>query len=132
MTLQEPALRDPFGPPPPPPMPERPRSWSGGYDQNVHSSPTSCGFDLVASLEDVEPYQFDITLLLRDHASGRFYVVHDSGCSCPSPFEDVTDMSDLTLVRTEQEVGDFIKSKMSSSIPASDVLDFMRKVRDVL
>lgn len=35
-------------------------------------------------------YQFDITLAYYQPSTGKFVWADDSGCSCPSPFEDYT------------------------------------------
>ena len=42
-----------------------------------------------------ESYQFDITAVWYHPESGLFYWGDDSGCSCPTPFEDVHDLSGL-------------------------------------
>lgn len=42
-------------------------------------------------------YQFDLTVLWLRESDGLFLYGDDSGCSCPSPFEDMG-MQDLTSV----------------------------------
>lgn len=50
----------------------------------------------VGEIEWSEPcYSFDTTCVWKD-AEGTLYWASDSGCSCPSPFEDFTDLSQLT------------------------------------
>lgn len=53
------------------------------------------GFEAVAELETGGSYEFDTTLVLKKN-DGRFFWVHDSGCSCPIPFENVSCEADLT------------------------------------
>ena len=39
-------------------------------------------------------YEFNLFCVWKD-ASGQLYWAHDSGCSCPSPFEDYTSVAML-------------------------------------
>lgn len=41
-----------------------------------------------------ESYQFDITRVMFDVERRAYRVGRDSGCSCPTPFEDFNDDSD--------------------------------------
>lgn len=56
---------------------------------NVYYKPESFGVETVGEIELEEGlYSFNLVLVLRDLETGKFYVNQDSGCSCPSPFED--------------------------------------------
>jgi hypothetical protein len=85
------------------------REW-GGYDNNIYSNPENCGLEMIATAGEEPDYDFSIVLFLRDKASGRYFVAYDSGCSCPSPFEDHRSVSDLTEVTTRMEAIDFLNS----------------------
>lgn len=50
---------------------------------------------------DDESYQFDLTAAWRN-AEGVLYWASDSGCSCPSPFEDTTTLEQLETGTVEQ------------------------------
>ncbi len=54
-------------------------------------------------------YDFHDVILVQDELSGRFFAAHDSGCSCPVPFENHTFPTDYTEVRTQQEFRDYVK-----------------------
>ena len=43
-------------------------------------------------------YQFELTATWKD-GDGSFWYAEDSGCSCPSPFEN-TGIGDLTLIES--------------------------------
>lgn len=45
-------------------------------------------------------YQFDLLVVWRDTKTGELYYGTDSGCSCPSPFED-QGLLDLALIAPE-------------------------------
>lgn len=60
------------------------------YGQNVSSTPEQFGFERIGEVDwEDESYSFDFTVILRDLDTGAFYTADDSGCSCPSPFENV-------------------------------------------
>ena len=51
------------------------------------------GFTRVAELEwDNEPYQFNITGLWKRDSDNTLWMAHDSGCSCPTPWENTTEL----------------------------------------
>lgn len=79
-------------------------------DRNPYHQPERCGVELVATLEDDEAYAFDIVILIRDLETGGFYMAADSGCSCPTPFERLRELSDLTQVRTLEDVKTFVRA----------------------
>lgn len=92
-------------------LPIEERTW-GGWDKNVYSNPENCGLDLLAAAGKEPDYDFDLVILLQDKASGRYFMCHDSGCSCPSPFEDVRSVSDLTEIRTRADAQGFLTANM--------------------
>jgi hypothetical protein len=56
---------------------------------NVYYDPKECGLEQVATLdEDGLSYEYNTLLVVRDVATGRVFYAQDSGCSCPTPFED--------------------------------------------
>lgn len=62
---------------------------------NIYYHPEKYGLTTVGQIEWCDdPYQFDLTVVWKDNA-GQIYWASDSGCSCPSPFED-HDRSTLT------------------------------------
>lgn len=67
----------------------------GYYGNDVYYNPEKFGLELVGEIEwREEPYEFDMTIVLKK-ARGEYYLAHDSGCSCPSPFEDFTSIDKL-------------------------------------
>lgn len=67
-----------------------------GYGSDPYSSPEKHGLTMIGDIEwDDESYQFDMTAVWRD-AEGGLYWADDSGCSCPSPFEDFQSIEELT------------------------------------
>lgn len=61
---------------------------------NVYYSPEDFGLTVIDELSEDEPYQFDILVAWR-HTDGTVYWQQDSGCSCPTPFENYGSLAEL-------------------------------------
>lgn len=73
------------------------------YGKDVYNSPAEHGLEIVGDIEwDDEAYSFNMTAVWRDPQTGQLYWADDSGCSCPSPFEDVRSRADLTAGTTDE------------------------------
>lgn len=49
------------------------------------------GFSVFADVDTrEEPYEFSQVVVWREDATGRLFAAADSGCSCPTPFSDLT------------------------------------------
>lgn len=71
----------------------------------IYYSPDQLDLTQIAEIEwRDEPYEFDLTVLWQ-HEDGRFFIASDSGCSCPSPFEDFHKLDDLAEVK---KLGDLL------------------------
>lgn len=86
----------------------------GLFTNDIYYNPKEFGIETVGELELREPdYTFDILLVQRDLLTGKFYVNFDSGCSCPSPFEDFTTKESLGQELTAHEAVAKIKQMCS-------------------
>jgi hypothetical protein len=55
----------------------------------IFASPAAFGLESFGSIDWSDGgYDFDYIAVWRDLGTGTFYYAEDSGCSCPSPFED--------------------------------------------
>lgn len=69
------------------------------FTENVYYYPEKSGMEIVTQLELSEPcYSFDTQVVWRVKGKKKLYTAHDSGCSCPTPFEDYHKLSDLTPI----------------------------------
>lgn len=65
------------------------------YNKNVYYNPEKFGLTTIGEISWHEPdYDFNLTVAWHD-AKGKLYWASDSGCSCPSPFEDFNSLEDL-------------------------------------
>lgn len=79
------------------------------WDSNPYYHPEKFGLEIVgtAELED-EPYQFDLLVVWRD-VDGNLYYAHDTGCSCPSPFEEFNSVDDLDKLISLDDLQEYRK-----------------------
>jgi hypothetical protein len=68
------------------------------YGDNIFNTDPNLKVERLVSLND-EAYSFDERVVARDTQTGEWFTARDSGCSCPTPFEDYTSREDLTGVR---------------------------------
>ena len=56
---------------------------------NVYYDPAASGLVSVDSLDESGLcYEFNTLMVVKHKATGRVFYAHDSGCSCPTPFEN--------------------------------------------
>lgn len=103
--------------------------------------PEAFGLTTVGEVEWSEPdYSFDLTVLWKD-AAGTLHWADDSGCSCPSPFEDYTTLESLET-GTFHEFASHLNARLAqmrgSEFQTRDVIhaepqvvDLLAKVREV-
>jgi hypothetical protein len=87
-------------------------------------------FDLVpvAELEMEEPnWSFDILMVWKHIPTGRLLTARDSGCSCPSPFENYTTLESLDEVNYDE-----LAKEAMTSYDQNAAADFLRTVRDAM
>ncbi|MCQ4150261.1 DUF7574 domain-containing protein [Rhodococcus qingshengii] len=77
---------------------------------NVYYEPEAFGLTTVGELDLGGGYDFDKFVIWQDNGSGRLWYAEDRGCSCPSPFEDVSFTNGMTEVHTPQQLIDAIHS----------------------
>lgn len=98
---------------------------------NVYYNPDKFGLVPVAELELTEPsYSFDTVMVWRHDEKGALYWAHDSGCSCPVPFEDYTSLEQLSLVF--EDTLDELRRFVAHSHNPAERASFLRKVRSEL
>lgn len=64
-----------------------------------HDVAEKLGLEVFASFDDPQAsYSFDEFKIWERKSDGALFYGEDSGCSCPSPFEDVKSLADLTPI----------------------------------
>lgn len=73
-------------------------------DNNIYYDPEKFGLKIFEHIEDDHAsYSFDDFVIWERLEDGKLFYGTDSGCSCPSPFED-QGLSDLTPVTTLEQL----------------------------
>lgn len=87
--------------------------------ENIYYSPELFGVRPIGEIDDPDAcYSFDY-LVVWQHEDGRLFYGTDSGCSCPSPFEDVTSIDELTPI-TFDTFGAFCDAVAHHCLPYSE------------
>ncbi len=77
--------------------------------ENVYYDPEKFGLTVVGEVDDPgASYSFDKFVVWRAE-DGTLYWDQDSGCSCPSPFEDVRSLSDLKTGDSDKAAADALE-----------------------
>ena len=66
--------------------------------ENLYYNPETWGLEQIAHLELAGGYEFD-TYVAWKNAEGEIFWAHDSGCSCPIPFQDYKEIKELSIIR---------------------------------
>lgn len=75
----------------------------------MYYDPAKFGLEPVGEIEwSSGSYESALTVVWKRISDGRLVYAEDSGCSCPSPFED-TGIEDLTILRKRGGLEDFKK-----------------------
>lgn len=88
----------------------------------LDSDPGVYGLRVVADVDTGGSYEFDITRVWAD-ADGRLVYYHTAGCSCPSPFDEMSSLSDLIDVPPNPRDMEY-----SGEMTAAQQLDFFGAV----
>lgn len=95
----------------------------------VYTDPEAFGLTVVAEYEAIGGYEFSKVMLWRDHR-GDLWAAFDSGCSCPTPFEDHSFPTDFTQVRAASDVDPLLRETVGGD--ATSLLNFQSAVREAV
>ena len=70
------------------------------YEQNPYYHPEAMNLETIGEIEFSDgDYNFDTRVFWKELSTNKVYTARDSGCSCPTPFEDYDTIESLTLVQ---------------------------------
>ena len=75
---------------------------------NIYYEPEAFGLTTVGELNLGDAHEFDMFVVWQDNGTGHLWYAEDHGCSCPTPFEDVSFTDGMTEVHTPQQLIDAI------------------------
>ena len=100
---------------------------------NVYYNPEKFGLVIIATIDySSGSYEFDTRVVWKDK-QGNFFTARDSGCSCPTPFEDYSleNIDRLNLDELQQEVSNETSGEYNEVSP-EEAQSFMRNVREAV
>jgi hypothetical protein len=96
---------------------------------NIYYSPEHFELEPVAEIDYSDgDYCFDLRVVWAHRPSGRLLTARDSGCSCPSPFEDYSTIDSLDRLDVDELVRESRRDG-GANCTAAEVADFLRVVR---
>lgn len=99
---------------------------------NAYYEPEKIGLAIVAEIEYTDGcYQFDTRVIWRHVETGKLYTARDSGCSCPTPFENydcVESLEPFDYETIHREVIEVLGDKYSDLKPET-ALPFLEILR---
>lgn len=85
---------------------------------DVYYSPEHFGLTPIGQLDDPEAsWSFNTFVVWKHEETGKIYYGSDSGCSCPSPFEDTHSLDGLTEVVSLHDFIDDVQDYFNSVCP---------------
>lgn len=103
---------------------------------NVYYDPEKLGLEIVDELDYGASYEFDKLVVWRRKSDGELRWGTDSGCSCPTPFEDIDGFEDLqklpeTFADFELAVKGLGYGDVAHCTETSK-LEFIQKIKELL
>ena len=84
------------------------------WDSNPYYHPEQYGLTEIGELDNGGSYEFDKLVIWQQDATGLLYYDTDSGCSCPTPFDDCT-LETMTPLPTPQALIDAVNGWLVDS-----------------
>lgn len=100
------------------------------WDCNPYYSPEASSLSIVAEIDTAGSYEFDMVVVWRD-AEGKLWAAADSGCSCPTPFDEISYPDGMQPVSRWEDVEPLV-DRATEYNPSTDVPEFRSKVRQAL
>lgn len=70
---------------------------------SIYYSPEEHGLEILGEVEEDPDYSFNKFVVWRRKSDGALFYASDSGCSCPSPFEDYTSVESLKAITKQTD-----------------------------
>lgn len=103
---------------------------------NIYYSPEECGLKIFGEVQKEPDYDFDKFVIWERLSDHHLFYASDSGCSCPSPFEDYHSVDQLTPIFPATQL-EFEHEIMSWNVryddvthcPVAEINELLQKVR---
>lgn len=65
-------------------------------ESNVYYEPSKSNLEIFEFIDTGESYEFNMFVIFKEMTYQTLHYAMDSGCSCPTPFEDIHEIMDIT------------------------------------
>jgi hypothetical protein len=105
--------------------------WEGemNYKTNAYYHPEALGLEIIAEIDYSDgSYQFDQRIVWRHKETGKLYTARDSGCSCPTPFENYDTIESLADYSYDFVHSEALEEGRSQYYSGDSVPEFVEKL----
>lgn len=102
------------------------------FEHNPYYNPEKCGLEIFESIDTAESYEFNMFVIWKKIDDNTLWWDVDSGCSCPSPFDNGDHGHDLKSVTKETLRGFNEVLKNHCGISIEDYNSIKQKVKNYL
>ena len=99
-------------------------------EDSAYYHPEKLGLEPVFEVDYSDgDYQFDLRVIWYHKETKRYYTARDSGCSCPTPFEDYNSLADLEHVNRQvlDEILAEIKREPRGDLDDAEQVEALRR-----
>lgn len=89
----------------------------GYYQNDLYNQPEQFGLTPIGELNDPDASWSFNDFVVWKHEDGSYYFGEDSGCSCPSPFEDYTSLEKASKMESIEQFEAAVKDYFNSVAP---------------
>lgn len=105
------------------------------YDMNVYYNPEKSGLKILGEIDTADSYEFTKLVVWERIEDGVLFWGTDSGCSCPSPFEDTDSVEHLDRIdnasRFASDARTWLRESSYPAVSADDRDAMERLIRQV-
>jgi hypothetical protein len=101
---------------------------------DIYSNPEKFGLTYIGQVDFTDGYEFDLYAVWKDQ-DGKFWYGSDSGCSCPSPFEDyddekepLRDLDELTSLAAFKDLCEAYAKRSSTSSTQQEIVELVERL----
>ena len=100
---------------------------------SIYYDPEEVGLEVVAEIDYSDgEYQFDYRVVWWHEKKRKLYTSRDSGCSCPSPFEEIYEIKDLDKLSDMIALRAEVRSDGPAQNTPEQIQTFLHRVETVL
>ncbi len=96
---------------------------------NPYYSPEKCGLEIFEDIDTADSYAFNMFVIWKRLEENTLWYASDSGCSCPTPFEDIYELTPITE-DTMYNFNDALENH--HKITPADVENIKRRVKEYM